>query len=48
MQAERLAQSVDLKHALPLTRPRALYPALALALGLAGVFLMRIARFSVR
>jgi hypothetical protein len=43
MQAERLAQSVDLKHALPLTRPRALYPALALALGLAGVFLMRYA-----
>ena len=43
LQAERLAQSVDLKQALPLTRPRALYPALALALALAGVLLMRYA-----
>jgi len=43
LQAERLAESVDLKHALPLTLPRAFYPTLALALGLAGVFLMRYA-----
>jgi len=43
LQAERLAESVDLKQALPLTRPRAFYPALALALGLAGVLLMRYA-----
>ncbi len=43
LQAERLAESVDLKQALPLTRPRALYPALALALALAGVLLMRYA-----
>ncbi len=42
-QAERLAESVDLKQALPLARPRALYPALALALGLAAVLLMRYA-----
>ena len=37
MQAERAAQSVDLKQALPLSRPRALYPAIALALALAAV-----------
>jgi len=43
LQAERLAESVDLKQALPLTLPRAFYPALALALALAGVLLMRYA-----
>jgi len=43
LQAERLAESVDLKQALPLTRPRAFYPALALAVALAGVLLMRYA-----
>jgi hypothetical protein len=43
MQAERLAESVDLKQALPLTRPRALYPAVALALGLAAVLMVRYA-----
>ena len=43
LQAERTAQSVDLKQALPLARPRALYPAVGLALALAGVLLMRYA-----
>jgi hypothetical protein len=43
LQAERLAESVDLKQVLPLTRPRAFYPALALAVALAGVLLMRYA-----
>lgn len=43
LQAERLAESVDLKQALPLTRPRALYPAVGLALTLAGVLLVRYA-----
>jgi hypothetical protein len=42
-QAERTAQSVDLKQALPLSRPRALYPALGLALALAAVLLLRYA-----
>ncbi len=42
-QAERLAESVDLKHALPLVRPQALYPAVGLALALAAVLLLRYA-----
>ena len=40
-QAGKLAQTVDLKTALPLRRPRALYPALALAVVVAGLFLLR-------
>jgi hypothetical protein len=40
-QAGKLAGSVDLKAALPLKRPRALYPALALAAVVAGIFLLR-------
>jgi hypothetical protein len=40
-QAGKLAQTVDLKAALPLRRPRALYPALALAMVVAGLFLLR-------
>ena len=43
LQAERTAQSVDLKQALPLGRPRALYPAIGLALALAAVLLLRYA-----
>jgi hypothetical protein len=43
LQAERMAESVDLKQALPLTRPRALYPAAGLALALAAVLLLRYA-----
>ena len=43
LQAERAAQSVDLKQALPLSRPRALYPALGLAVALAAVLLLRYA-----
>ena len=43
LQAERAAQSVDLKQALPLSRPRALYPAIGLALALAAVLLLRYA-----
>ena len=42
-QAERVAQSVDLKQALPLARPRALYAAAGLALALAAVLLLRYA-----
>jgi len=43
LQAERVAQSVDLKQAMPLARPRALYPAIGLALALAAVVLLRYA-----
>jgi hypothetical protein len=43
LQAERTAESVDLKQALPFARPRALYPALGLALALAAVILLRYA-----
>ncbi|MDP9113909.1 MAG: hypothetical protein M3O20_09520 [Acidobacteriota bacterium] len=43
LHAERTAQSVDLKQALPLVRPRALYPAVGLALALAAVLLLRYA-----
>jgi hypothetical protein len=43
LQAERTAQSVDLKQALPLGRPGALYPTLGLALALAAVLLLRYA-----
>ena len=43
LQAERLAESVDLKQALPLVRPHALYPAVGLALALAAVLLLRYA-----
>jgi len=42
-QAEKLAKTVDLKQALPLTRPRALYPAVGLAIAVAGIFLLRYA-----
>ena len=42
-QAEHLAESVDLKQALPLTRPRAFYSALVLASAVAGIFLLRYA-----
>ncbi len=42
-QAEHLAESVDLKQALPLTRPRALYAAIGLAAVVAGMFLLRYA-----
>src|ERR1700681_954200 len=41
LQAERVAESVDLKQALPLVRPHALYPAIGLALALAAVLLLR-------
>lgn len=40
-QAEHLAESVDLKQALPFTRPRAAYAAVALVILVAGVFLLR-------
>jgi hypothetical protein len=43
VQAGKLAESVDLKTALPFRRPPALYPALALAVVVAGVFLLRYA-----
>jgi hypothetical protein len=43
LQAERVAESVDLKQALPLVRPHALYPALGLALALTAVLLLRYA-----
>ena len=43
LQAEHMAESVDLKQALPLARPRALYPAVGLALALAAVLLLRYA-----
>jgi len=43
LQAERTAQSVDLKQALPLGRPSALYPAVGLALALAAILLLRYA-----
>ena len=42
-QAEKLAETLDLKQALPLARPRALYPAVALAIAVAGIFLLRYA-----
>jgi hypothetical protein len=42
-QAEHLAESVDLKRALPFRRPRALYPAVGLALAVVAIFLMRYA-----
>jgi hypothetical protein len=42
-QAEQLAESVDLKQALPLSRPRAFYAAIALAAAVAGILLMRYA-----
>jgi hypothetical protein len=41
VQAGKLAESVDLKTALPFRRPSALYPALALAALVAGIFLLR-------
>ena len=41
VQAGKLAESVDLKTALPFRRPRALYPALALAAVVAGIFVLR-------
>lgn len=41
--AEEAARTVDLRRALPLTRPFALYPAAILALVVAGVFLLRFA-----
>ena len=41
--AETLVPSVDLKTALPLARPRALYPAMALFLLVAGLFAVRYA-----
>lgn len=43
LQAERVAESVDLKQALPLSRPRAFYAVLVLAAAVAGIFLMRYA-----
>jgi len=43
--AEELARIVDLKRALPIQRPRALYPAAALALVAIGVLLLRVAVF---
>ncbi len=43
LQAERAAESVDLKQALPLARPRALFPAIGLAVALAAVLLLRYA-----
>lgn len=42
-QAERLAATVDLKQALPLKRPGALFPAVGLAIAVAGIFLLRYA-----
>ena len=42
-QAETLAESVNLQSALPLKRPRFLYPAIALAAVVGGVFLLRFA-----
>ena len=42
-QAEQLAQSVDLKQALPLAKPRALFPAIGLAAAVAGLFLVHYA-----
>jgi hypothetical protein len=42
-QAEKLAESVNLKSALPLRRPSSLYPALALAAAVGGIFLLRFA-----
>lgn len=41
--AEELARSVDLKQALPMTRPRALFPAAGLGLGAVAVLLLRVA-----
>jgi len=41
--AEEAARTVDLKRALPLARPFALYPAAILAVVVAGVFLLRFA-----
>lgn len=41
VQAGKMAESVDLKTALPLKRPQALYPALVLAAVVAGIFLLR-------
>jgi hypothetical protein len=41
--AEEVARTVDVKQALPLRRPSALYPAAILALFVAGVFLLRVA-----
>ena len=43
LQAESMAMQVDLKLALPYHRPRATYPALSLALAVAGVFVLRYA-----
>jgi len=40
--AEEVARSVDVKRALPMTRPVALYPAAILALVVAGIFLLRV------
>ncbi|MSV35733.1 MAG: hypothetical protein EXQ47_09065 [Bryobacterales bacterium] len=42
-QAEHLAASVDLKQALPLSRPRAFYATIVLAAAIAGILLMRYA-----
>ena len=41
--AEDVARSVDVKQALPMRRPTALYPAAILALAVAGIFLLRFA-----
>ncbi|MEQ1886918.1 MAG: hypothetical protein ABL967_17790, partial [Bryobacteraceae bacterium] len=43
--AEEVARTVDLKQALPLERPRALYPAASLALIAIGILLLRVAVF---
>ncbi|MEQ1946051.1 MAG: hypothetical protein ABL995_02610 [Bryobacteraceae bacterium] len=43
--AEDVARTVDLKQALPLERPRTLYPAAALALIAIGILLLRVAVF---
>jgi hypothetical protein len=41
--AEEVARSVDVKRALPMRRPAALYPAAILVLVVAGIFLLRVA-----
>ena len=41
--AEDVARTVDVKQALPMRRPAALYPAAILALAVAGIFLLRVA-----
>ncbi len=41
--AEEVARSVDVRRALPMRRPAALYPAVILVLVVAGIFLLRVA-----